>query len=642
MAAVRDYKKLAADIKSTIGEQNIVSATHCATRLRLVLKQSPSDDVTKAISAMPGVIQVMEKGGQYQIVIGTHAKDVYAELAGMMDLSAETAPAEKQSFLNRVIAAMSGIFAPFVYILAAGGLIQGVLIIINQFAPAFAKTGTYSVLNLISWTPFVFLPVLIAITASHHFKCNTFVAVWCALALTGSMWTDIATQIGNGDIVRFLGIRLTSTTYTSTVLPPIFMVFVLSYLEKFLNKHLPDVIKAIAVPFISAAVMIPATILVIGPVTQGLSNLVAEGYTALYNVVPPLASAIIGGVWEVLVIFGIHWGMAAVSLANQAAYGFDTIQIGITIAVVSQMAAAFAVFARSRNKQMKETSLSAGITAIFGITEPTVYGVTLRLKKPFVCACISAAIGNAAASLFGTRYFQYAGLPGVLTCVNAIDQSKNGAYPGSFTGILIGMAIAAVLTFVLVMIVGFEDKPDEEAQPAIEHKEETSAEQPVENENKTSGAPAEILSPLTGTVVKLTDVPDPTFAGEVLGKGAAVIPSEGKLYAPFDGTVENVFDTRHAIALTSDAGVELLIHIGLETVELKGKYFEPKVHDGDHVHAGDLLIEFDLKEIAKKYQMFTPVLVTNADEFDDNVVPAQTEGEIHAGDRLLTVGAAQA
>ena len=172
MAAVRDYKKLAADIKSTIGEQNIVSATHCATRLRLVLKQSPSDDVTKAISAMPGVIQVMEKGGQYQIVIGTHAKDVYAELAGMMDLSAETAPAEKQSFLNRVIAAMSGIFAPFVYILAAGGLIQGVLIIINQFAPAFAKTGTYSVLNLISWTPFVFLPVLIAITAQGIYEAR--------------------------------------------------------------------------------------------------------------------------------------------------------------------------------------------------------------------------------------------------------------------------------------------------------------------------------------------------------------------------------------------------------------------------------------------------------------------------------------
>ena len=639
MAAVRDYKKLAADIKSTIGEQNIVSATHCATRLRLVLKQSPSDEVTGKITSMPGVIQVIEKGGQYQIVIGTHAKDVYAELAGMMDLSAETAPAEKQSFLNRVIAAMSGIFAPFVYILAAGGLIQGVLIIINQFAPAFAKTGTYSVLNLISWTPFVFLPVLIAITASHHFKCNTFVAVWCALALTGSMWTDIATQIGNGDIVRFLGIRLTSTTYTSTVLPPIFMVLVLSYLEKFLNKHLPDVIKAIAVPFISAAVMIPATILVIGPVTQGLSNLVAEGYTALYNVVPPLASAIIGGVWEVLVIFGIHWGMAAVSLANQAAYGFDTIQIGITIAVVSQMAAAFAVFARSRNKQMKETSLSAGITAIFGITEPTVYGVTLRLKKPFVCACISAAIGNAAASLFGTRYFQYAGLPGVLTCVNAIDQSKNGAYPASFAGILIGMAIAVVLTFVSVLFIGFEDKadPETELQAAAGHSEGQS----MEVESKRNDTPAEVLSPLTGTVVKLADVPDPTFAGEVLGKGVAVIPSEGKLYAPFDGTVENVFDTKHAIALTSDTGVELLIHIGLETVELKGKYFEPKVKDGDRIRKGDLLMEFDLKEISKSYKMFTPVLVTNADEFYDNVVPEQTEGEIRAGDRLLTVGAAQ-
>lgn len=534
---------------------------------------------------------------------------------------------------------MSGIFAPFVYILAAGGLIQGVLIIINQFAPAFANTGTYSVLNLISWTPFVFLSVLIAITASHQFKCNTFVAVWCALALTGSMWTDIATQIGKGDIVRFLGIKLTSTTYTSTVLPPIFMVLVLSYLEKFLNKHLPDVIKAIAVPFISAAIMVPATIIVIGPITQALSNLIAEGYTALYNVVPPLASAVVGGLWKVLVIFGIHWGMAAVCLANQAAYGFDTIQIGVTIAVVAQMAACFAVFIKSRNKQMKETSLSAGLTAIFGITEPTIYGVTLRLKKPFICACVSAAIGSAVASFFGTRYFQYAGLPGVLTCVNAIDQSKNGAYPASFAGILIGMAIAVVLTFVSVLFIGFEDKadPETELQAAAGHSEGQS----MEVESKRNDTPAEVLSPLTGTVVKLADVPDPTFAGEVLGKGVAVIPSEGKLYAPFDGTVENVFDTKHAIALTSDTGVELLIHIGLETVELKGKYFEPKVKDGDRIRKGDLLMEFDLKEISKSYKMFTPVLVTNADEFYDNVVPEQTEGEIRAGDRLLTVGAAQ-
>ena len=232
MAQVRDYAKLAHDIKDAVGESNIVSAAHCATRLRLVLKESPSEEVTKRISAMPAVIQVVEKGGQYQIVIGTHAKDVYNELTQILDLDESAQPEIKQSLANRVIATMSAVFAPFVYVLAAAGLVQGALIIVTHFFPAFAATGTYEVLSFISWTPFTFLPVLIAITASKHFKCNTFIAVWCCMALVNSSWGEIAARIAGGEEVKFLIFNMAQTTYTSTVLPPLFLVLILSYLER--------------------------------------------------------------------------------------------------------------------------------------------------------------------------------------------------------------------------------------------------------------------------------------------------------------------------------------------------------------------------------------------------------------------------
>ena len=227
-AKVRDYAKLAADIKDQIGESNIISAAHCATRLRLVLKESPSAEVTKRISEMPAVIQVVEKGGQYQIVIGTHAKDVYEELTKIMTIDQSAQAEVKQGLFARIIATMSAAFAPFVYILAAAGLVQGCLIIITQFFPAFAETGTYSVLSFISWTPFTFLPVMIAVTASKHFKCNTYIAMWCCLALVNNDWGAIAARIAGGETVRFLAFPMSQTTYTSTVLPPLFLVLVMA------------------------------------------------------------------------------------------------------------------------------------------------------------------------------------------------------------------------------------------------------------------------------------------------------------------------------------------------------------------------------------------------------------------------------
>lgn len=453
---IRDYPKLAADICDAVGKDNIISAAHCATRLRLVLKETPSAEVTQRISEMPAVIKVMESGGQYQVVIGTHAKDVYEALAQLLDLdeNAVDAPQTKQGIGSRIIATMSAVFAPFVYILAAAGLVQGALIIITHFAPAFAETGTYSVLSFISWTPFTFLPVMIAVTASKHFKCNTFIAMWCCLALVNSDWGAIAARIASGETVKFLAFPMSQTTYTSTVLPPLFLVLVLSYLERWLNKHLPDIIKALAVPFICTVIMVPLTILVIGPVSDMLATGIANAYNFLVNTVPALAAILVGGIWQVFVIFGVHWGVTPMCLANFANYGCDSFQAFQTCAVIAQAAACFGVFLKTKKSDIKNVSLSAGLTGIFGITEPAIYGVTLRLKKPFVCGCVGGAIGALIISFFNTKYYVYAGLPGLLTTVNAMSDAN----PSSFTGMMIGVAATIIVTIILVQIVGCDEK----------------------------------------------------------------------------------------------------------------------------------------------------------------------------------------
>lgn len=628
MAQVRDYGKLARDIKDAVGESNIVSAAHCATRLRLVLKETPSAEVTKQISAMPAVIQVVEKGGQYQIVIGTHAKDVYNELTRILNLDESSQPEMKQSLANRVIATMSAVFAPFVYVLAAAGLVQGALIIVTHFAPAFANTGTYEVLSFISWTPFTFLPVLIAVTASKHFKCNTFIAMWCCMALVNSSWGEIAARIASGESVKFLFFDMAQTTYTSTVLPPLFLVLILSYLERFLEKHVPDVIKALAVPFICSIIMVPATILVIGPLSDGLANAIALGYNTLVNTVPVLAALLVGGIWQVFVIFGVHWGVTPMVMANFANNGCDTFQAFQTCAVVAQAAACFGVFIKTKKSEIKNVSFSAGLTGIFGITEPAIYGVTLRLKKPFIAGCIGGAVGAVIISFFNTVYYVYAGLPGLLTTVNAIGEN-----PTSFMGMMIGVAATVVITILLVQIIGCDEK-EEDTTTVVEKT--SDAENKSQEKTASLSGKEEIFCPLKGELRPLTEVNDPTFSGEILGKGVAIIPSEGKLYAPFDGEVSMVFETKHAIGLIKE-DVEMLIHVGLETVSLEGKYFTAKVQAGDKIKKGDLLIEFDLDAIAKAgYDTITPVIVSNADDFA-NITPNKTQGEAIVGAPLLTV-----
>lgn len=648
---VRDYGKLALDVIRLVGgQENIKSAARCATRLRLVLNETPSDAHEK-IAALPGVITVVEKGGQFQVVIGPHVGDVFEVVSKELKLDEKTAnedtdTGEKQSLVNRVIQIMSGVFAPICYVLAAAGLIQGVLIIISTFVPSVTESGTYQIFDLISWAPFTFLPVLIALTASKHFKCNTYIAVACVLALVSPTYTEIANRVADGESIRFLFMHLTEITYTSTVLPPLILVGLLSVLERFLNKHLPDIIKPLFTPVICLGILVPLTIAVIGPVIQILSNAVAGGYNALYAIVPPVAAAIVGGFWEVIVIFGIQWGMVPIVIANFAQNGCDSIQVFITIAVVAQMAAAFGVFLKTKDRELKSMSLSAGITAIFGITEPTIYGVTLPRKKPFIYGCVFAGIGSIVASLFGSMNYVYAGLPGLVSTVNSISESN----PMSFIGCMAGCAVAVVGTIFLIMINGYEPKAKQTADGnkaasmessgtdgVLEESEVSAVSSPQENNAGSAQTPDGIIySPLNGEAKPLGEVNDPTFSEGILGKGAAIVPSEGKLYAPFDGVVSSLFETKHAIGLTDASGAELLIHIGLETVNLGGMYFDAKVKDGDTVKKGDLLIEFELGEIRKQYDTITPVVITNADDFSV-IEPQKISGQISVGEPFLKV-----
>ena len=620
MAQVRDYNKLAHDIIHEVGgAQNIVNATRCATRFRLVLKETPASAKEK-IAEMPGVITVVENNGQFQVVIGTHVGDVYAAAAEILHLdeNAEEVEQPKQSVVNRIIATMSAVFAPFVYILAAAGLLQGALILITMAAPNFTNTGTYEVLSFMSWTPFTFLPIFIAVTASKHFKCNTFIAILCCCALVNPSWAEMASRIADGETIRFLGIKLSETTYTSTVLPPLFLVWLLSYLERFIEKKLPDTFKALLTPMICFIIMVPATILVLGPVSAVTANGIAKGYNFLAATAPALAGAIIGGLWQVVVIFGVHWGITPVNLANFAMNGHDTFQAFQTIAVVAQVAAAFGVFIKSRNKEFKNMALSAGLTGLFGITEPTIYGVTLRLKKPFICGCVGGAIGAVVMSFFHSAYYAYAGLPGPLTIVNAISKDA----PMSFPGEVIGCAVAAVIAIVLIQVIGFED-PASKTESAV-----------TGQISGTANAVKTVASPLVGQVIPLSEVNDPVFASEAMGKGCAVIPTEGKVYAPFDGTIVGLLDSHHAVGIESENGIEILIHVGMDTVKLNGKHFTCHIEDGQHVKCGQLLLEFDIDAIKKEgYEVVTPVVITNSDEFTE--ITTEAAGQVKNDDELL-------
>lgn len=628
MAIIRDYNKLASDILHEVGgEANINSFTRCATRLRLVLNNTPAEAKSR-IQNLPGVIAVVESGGQFQVVIGTHVADVFNALSALIgEDHAGAANKPKTRWLDAVIATMSAVFAPIVYILAAAGILQGLLIVVGLIDADLKTTGTFAILNFMSWTPFAFLPVFIAITAARHFKCNPFIAVLCCCALINPEWSAMAGRIADGETITFLFIPLAKTVYTSSVLPPLFLVWALSWLEKRVETLLPEVVSALFTPLICFVIIVPLALIVIGPITTWAAMGIASGYNALFAAAPAVAAALIGGIWQIIVIFGVHWGITPVIMANFDTQGYDSFQAYQTIAVIGQMAAVFGVFLKSRNRELKTTSLSAGVTAIFGITEPAIYGVTLRFKKPFICGCIGGAVGAVVASLFGSLYYAYAALPGLFTLVNAISPDA----PMSFIGELAGSATAIVLTIILVQLVGFDD-------PVAEETLTDAPESAPVSTTSTSAAKSSLAlhSPLSGDVIALEEVADEAFSQKVLGDGVAIRPHEGKVVAPCDARVETVIESRHAIGLACDNGAELLIHVGLNTVNLQGEHFRPLVKEGDIVKAGTPLLEFDKEAIERAgYDLTTPVLVINSDEFQ--LTKLQSGGTIRQEMPLMTV-----
>lgn len=619
---IRDYTRLASEIIREVGgKQNISNVARCATRLRLVLRETPKG-AKERVGNLAGVITVVETGGQFQVVIGTHVGEVFDQVAKELNLEAGDFEAEevKQGIGTRVVAMMSAVFAPFVYALAAGGLLQGVLIIIKTFAPGVVSSGTFQVFDLMSWAPFTFLPIFIALTASKYFKCNQVTAILCCMALVSPTLTELVGRVAAGESLSLFGFSMASTVYTSTVLPPLFLVWVLSHVERIVKKFVPDVMKALLTPLVSYIIMVPLMLLLVGPASEFAANGIASGYKFLSDKVPVLTAAIVGGVWQVFVIFGVHWGITPVVLADFAQNGSNTFQAYQTCAVVAQVGAAFGVFLKSRNKELKNMSLSAGITGIFGITEPTIYGVTLRLKKPFICACAAGAVGAVVSSFFQTTYYVYAGLPGLLTVINAIT-------PGNytpFTGMLIGAVIAVAGAALLVQIIGFEDpvnNPDEGECNAAD--------------TGLSGAEV-VYSPMDGAIIPLSDVRDAVFSSGTLGPGFAIEPESGKLYAPADGTVSMLFDTLHAVGLTTGQGTELMMHVGMDTVKLNGQYFKAYVKQGDQVKQGELLLEFEIEQIrAAGYDTVTPVVMTNCESPEG--FRMRKQGTVQMGDQIASI-----
>lgn len=606
-----DYHKTAMELlKELGGNDNITNVTHCATRLRFILKDESIVNKDK-VAKIPGVITTVQAGGQFQVVIGNHVKDAYEHMIKMVTIDEEAAKGtgnKKVGIVSRIIDVISAIFAPFLYTLAACGILQGILGVLVALNAIDTAGGTYQILNFISWTAFTFLPVLIAVTASKKFGVNTFIALVIACAL---VCPDYIAMVNAAKPVYFLGMKVQLLSYTSSVIPIILSIWIASYVQKFFDKYLPIVIRNLFTPMFTIAIMVPLTLLAFGPIGNTIGGAIGGIYNTLYNLSPIVAGLVVGGLWEVLVIFGVHWGITPVTVGNYANLGYDTFTGLQASAVFSQAGATFGVFLKTKNKDMKGVSASAAITGLFGITEPAIYGVNLRLKKPMICGCIAGAVGGAIGGAFHAVSWSY-NMPGIAT----LPAYFKADHLTPFIGLVISIVVAFVLGAVLTYIVGFEDEAEDETKEI-----ETSNETTETNGEDTS----EFVAPVTGNVIPVNQVKDEAFASEAMGKGVGIEPENGKVYAPFDGNVDAVFPTGHLVGLSDGNGAEVLIHIGVDTVKLEGKGFTTYVAQGDKVKKGDLLVEFDVELLKKEGYDTTVMFITTDTSKDVQVLSGRKE-----------------
>ncbi len=621
-------------VQNVGGKDNIISLTHCITRLRFQLKDESIAN-TDILKSTNGIVTVIKSGGQYQVVIGNHVPDVYKAVCEKAKINAdEDADSDiQQSFGAKLLDVISGTFQPILSVLCATGIIKGLLALFEFFDILAPTDGAYQIWYAVGDGFFYFLPILLGLTCAKKFKCNPFIGAaigisLCYPAISALTAGDVIGTLFSGTMFEtnyystFFGIPilLPAAGYANTVVPVILATWFASKVEHFFKKFIPDVIKLFIVPFFTLAISVPLTFLIIGPISTFLSSIVGEVFGNLYDlpVVGGLVGGLlIGGFWQVLVIFGLHWGLIPLALINYSTIGYDFILTPYFTASFAQAMVVFAIFLKTRDKDLKQIALPAFISGLFGVTEPCIYGITLPRKKPFIISCIAAAIGGGILGLVKVYSYTMGGL-GVFALPSFIDPSSDSTY--SFMWAIIATLIAMAIAFVATWFTFKDDTPAA--------AKENSGEIPKGSKK------INILSPISGEVIDLSKVEDEAFSSGALGLGVAIIPSEGKVYSPCNGTISAFFPTGHALGIQSDDGAEILIHVGMDTVKLSGKGFTPHKKQGDVVKSGDLLLVFDINAIKEAgYSIVTPVIVTNPEDFTD-VIPSSDQ-MISKGDIII-------
>lgn len=634
------YEDLAKSIISNVGgKENVNSLTHCVTRLRFKLKDEGKAN-TDVLKNMDGVVTVIQSGGQYQVVIGNHVSEVYAavtSVAGISDGSVENdSSEEKMSLFNRFIDIISSVFAPTLGVLAATGMIKGFNALFEALGWLTKTDGTYQILNAVGDCLFYFFPIFLGYTAAKKFNMNIFIGMAIGASLVYPSFTGLmdpsntplytlfeGTIFQSPVYITFLGIPVILMGYSSTVIPILISTYVGSKLEGFFKKVVPSVVRTFLVPFFTLLIIVPLSLIVIGPISTWAGTLLGQGLLWVYNLSSVVAGILIGGFWQVFVIFGLHWGLVPIALNNIAVLKYDPILAATFGASFAQIGVVLAILLKTKNQKLKSISIPAFISGIFGVTEPAIYGVTLPKKKPFIISCIAAAVGGGIIGGLGVKGYIIGGLGifGIPSYIgpNGIDMNLWGA--------IIAIIVSFVLGFLMMFFAGFKD--DEE-------KDNKSTNNNGPTKGETLVTQETISSPIKGEVKALSEITDEAFSSGAMGKGVAIEPSEGKVYSPVDGVLTSLFSSGHAIGVTSNNGVDILIHVGKDTVKLKGKHFTAKVAQGDTVKKGQLLMEFDMAAIKEAgYTLTTPVIVSNTANYLD--VIETDKKTVDLKDDLLTV-----
>ncbi|MDY4379244.1 beta-glucoside-specific PTS transporter subunit IIABC [Pectobacterium brasiliense] len=618
-----NYQKLGVDILALSGgKQNVSKLTHCATRLRFEFNDSDAVQAD-AIAKLPGVISVVDRGGQFQVVIGNDVQITYrailneiGEMNGQRTASSKE-PQKKGGIFSQIISVISTTFTPVIPAITGAGMIKALLAILKLTGLISADSTTYRLLDTISDAAFFFLPVLLAYGASIKFACNPILAMTIAGAL---LHPNLAQLLASGGPISFIGIPVRLADYAGSVLPIILTVWIMSYIEQFAEKISPSMIKFFTKPMIVLLFTAPLALVVIGPFGIFLNDLVASGAAIIDGKASWLIPMLMGGLQPFLVITGTAWAMTPIATSQLTRNGFEMINgPGMLASNIAQGAATLCVAFKTKNKNLKQLASSAGFTALLGITEPSLYGVTLKLKKPLIAAMIGGGCAGIYAGLAGLVRYAFVS-PGLAALPAFIGEN-----PMNIVHALITCAIAIVVTFALTWIMGFDDPVDETETTATTNGPSTSETETAKKPQATESHAEQqaIMSPLSGKLVALNDVNDDVFSQGLLGQGVAIIPDKGEVVAPVSGEIITFLESKHAVGIRTDNGLELLIHVGLDTVNLNGKHFTGHIKPGDRVSAGDRLISFDLHEIMRLgYDPITPVVIINSDDYTSVVCTA--------------------